>query len=70
MTDVHVVPQGEAWSLEVAGVKQASFDTQDEAIRRGRKLAAGQGELVIHGKFGQICQKDSHGHYLRDIPAS
>ena len=68
MGDVHVLPQGEAWSLEVAGVKQESFDTQDEAIRRGRELAAGQGELVIHGKFGQICEKNSHAHYVRDIP--
>lgn len=58
--EVHVVPQGDGWALEVAGDERESFDTRDEAIRRGRKLAALEhGELVIHGKFGLIREKDS-----------
>jgi len=49
MSDVHVVPQGDRWALEVAGDKRESFDTQDEAIRRAHELAEQeQGELVIH----------------------
>jgi hypothetical protein len=51
MSDVHVVPHGNTWALEVAGDKQKSFDIQDEAIRRGRELAKHEhGELVIHGQ--------------------
>ena len=69
MSDVHVVPRGDGWALEVAGDKQESFDTQDEAVRRGRRLAELEhGELVIHCKLGQIREKDSHRHYPRQIP--
>ena len=69
MIEVHVVPQGDGWALEVAGDERESFDTQDEAIRRGRRLAALEhGELVIHGKFGRIREKDSHWHDPRHIP--
>ena len=69
MSDVHVVPNGDAWACEVAGDKRESFDTQDEAITRGRELAEQeQAELVIHGKGGRIREKDSHGHDPRDIP--
>jgi len=60
--EVHVVPQGNAWALEVAGNHQESFDTRYEAIRCGRELAEQeQGKLVIHGTSGQIREKDSHG---------
>ena len=69
MSDVHVVPHGDVWALEVAGDKQESFHTQAEAIRRGRELAEReQGELVVHGEDGRIREKDSHGHDPRDIP--
>jgi hypothetical protein len=69
MSDVYVVPHGDAWALEVAGSKQERFDTQDDAIRRGRELAEQEhGELVILGEGGQIREKDSHGHDPRDIP--
>ena len=69
MSDVHVVPQGDSWALEVAGDKRESFDTQDEAIRRGRELAEQQqGELVIHATDGKIREKDSHGHDPRNVP--
>jgi len=67
--EVHVVPQGNAWALEVAGNQQESFDTRYEAIRCGRELAEQeQGKLVIHGKFGRIRDKDSHGQTPRDVP--
>jgi hypothetical protein len=49
--EVHVVPHGNAWSLEVAGDPRGSFDTRYDAIRCGRELAEEkQGRLVIHGK--------------------
>jgi Uncharacterized protein conserved in bacteria (DUF2188) len=51
MSDVHVVPLGNRWALEVAGDQQESFDTWDEAIRRACDVAEQeQGELVIHGR--------------------
>jgi len=68
-SDVHVVPQGDGRALEVAGDKQESFNTQAEAIRRGRVLAEQeQGEYVVHGEDGRIREKDSHGHDPRDVP--
>jgi len=69
MRDVHVVPHGESWALEVSGDKRDTFDTQDDAIRRGRELAKQEhGELVIHGESGQVREKDSHGHDPRNVP--
>ena len=69
MSDVHVVPHGDSSALEVSGDKQETFDTQDEAIRRGRELAEQEhGELVIHGEDGQIRQKDSYEHDPRGTP--
>ena len=69
MSDVHVVPSGGDWALEVDGQKRDSFSTQNEAITRGRQLAEReQGELVIHGEDGQIRDKGSHGNDPRDVP--
>jgi hypothetical protein len=69
MSDVHVVPSGQGWAVEVDGQKRDTYDTQDEAIIRGRGVADGEGgELVIHGEDGSIRQKDSHGNDPRDIP--
>ena len=69
MSDVHVVPSGDGWALEVDGRERDTFGTQDEAIQWGRQLAEREnGELVIHGEDGQIREKDSHGNDPRDIP--
>jgi hypothetical protein len=69
MSDVHVVPSGDDWALEVEGEQRDSFRTQNEAITRGRQLAEEeQGELVVHGEGGEVRQKDSHGNDPRDIP--
>jgi hypothetical protein len=69
MADVHVVPNGEAWALQVDGEKRDTFSTQNEAIARGRQLAdEQQGELVIHGEDGEIREKASHGNDPPDIP--
>jgi hypothetical protein len=54
--------------LEVAGAKFWSFDTEDEAVRRGRALVQSEcGELVIHGNDGRIRAKHSHGHQVRQV---
>ena len=69
MPDVHVVPQGSDWGVEVGGNIRSTHSTQDEAIRQGRHLAEDQNsELVIHGRDGKIREKDSHGNDPRDIP--
>jgi hypothetical protein len=69
MPDVHVVPDGDDWALEVDGQKRDSFRTQNEALTRGRQLAQEEGsELVTHGEDGQIREKASHGNDPREIP--
>ena len=69
MGNVHLLPRGDIWTLEVDGAKFWSFETEDEALRRGRRLAQRErGELVVHGNDGTIREKDSHGHDPRDIP--
>ena len=69
MADVHVVPSGDTWGLQVDGEKRDTFSTQNEAITRGRQLAEEeQGELIIHGQDGAIREKDSHGNDPRDVP--
>jgi hypothetical protein len=69
MSDVHVVPSGDEWAIEVDGQKRDSFSTQDKAISRGREVAdQEQGELVIHGQDGKAREKDSHGHDPRNVP--
>lgn len=69
MSDVQVVPHGDAWDCEVAGSKHESFDTRDEAIQRGRELAEQtRRELVIHGRDGKIPGKDPRGGDPPEIP--
>ena len=69
MSDVHVTPNDDGWAIEVDGDTRDTFDTQEEAIERGREVAeAEQGELVVHGEDGQIRDKASHGNDPRDVP--
>ena len=68
------MPNGDAWALEVDGQKRDTYDTQNEAIIRGRGVADGEGgELVIHGEDGSIRQKGSsrpRAAPLPDAPAA
>ncbi len=69
MSDVHVVPSGDGWAIEVDGDEREHFDTQEDAIERGRSVADDEGgELVVHGEDGEIREKSSHGDDPRDIP--
>lgn len=61
----HVVPHNDAWAVRGAGNSKVTkqFDTQKEAIDFGRSIAANQNsELLIHGRNGQIRERDSHGN--------
>jgi hypothetical protein len=63
---VHVVPNSDrgGWDVTRPNADRASghFDTQAQAIERGREISRNQGEeLVVHGRDGKIREKDSHG---------
>ena len=69
MPDVHVVPSGDQWTVEINGSKRSTHDTVEEAISQGQHLADEQNaELVVHAQDGSIREKDSHGNDPRDIP--
>lgn len=60
----HVVPRVEGWAVRKEGSNRDTVvcDTQAEAIALGRKMAMNQrAELVIHGRQGQIREKNSFG---------
>lgn len=62
--DRHVVPNPKGgWDVEAPGASRASshHDTQADAQARGREIVhnAGGGELVTHGRDGQIRDKDT-----------
>lgn len=60
----HVVPHNGEWAVKGAGnIKATSIhDTQQQAIDAARAITQNQGsELIIHGRDGQIREKDSHG---------
>lgn len=62
----HVAPRGDKWVVRKTGAERASgtFETQHEAIERGRSLARNQAtELYIHGRDGRIRDRES---YSRD----
>ncbi|MDT2737933.1 DUF2188 domain-containing protein [Enterococcus pseudoavium] len=62
----HVTPNGNGgWQVKAAGGSKATahFDTQAEAIARATQISKNQGsELFIHGKNGQIRERNSYGN--------
>lgn len=65
MANQHVVPNNGKWQVKRENSTKATktFDTQKDAISYGRDIAKNQGsELVIHGRNGQIRDKDSFGN--------
>ena len=63
--DQHVVPHPEGWAIRGAGNSKCTkvFPTQADAIKAARDIAKNQGsELVIHGRNGQIREKNSYGN--------
>lgn len=60
----HVVPHGGDWAVRGAGNERATsiHETQRAAIEAGRDIARNQhSELLIHGRNGQIRERDSFG---------
>lgn len=61
----HITPRPSGWAVQPAGGARATsiHKTQAEAIERGREIARNQGtELLVHGRNGQIRERDSYGH--------
>lgn len=61
----HVTPKGTDWQVKGAGNSKATVivPTQKEAISIAKGIAGNQkSEVVIHGKNGQIRDKDSYGN--------
>lgn len=60
----HVVKHSNGWAVKGAGNVKATkvTSTQAEAIKMAKQIAVNQGsELLIHGKNGQIREKNTYG---------
>lgn len=60
----HVVPKGKQWAVKGEGNQRntAICKTQKEAINIARQISRNQNsELFIHGRNGQIRERDTHG---------
>lgn len=66
MANQHVTPHPRGgWQVKSAGASRATVrtPTQREAIDIARTISRNQGsELLIHGRNGQIRERDTHGH--------
>lgn len=61
----HVVPHDGGWAVRGEGNERVTsiYDTQAEAIDRAREIARNNhSEILIHGRDGQIRDRDSYGH--------
>ena len=61
----HVVPHEGGWAVRGANSQRATsvHSTQSEAIDTAREIARNQRtELLIHGRNGQIRERDSFGN--------
>lgn len=61
----HVVPHDKGWAVKGEGNGRATsvHDTQAEAIKSARDISRNnQSELLIHGRNGQIRERDSYGN--------
>jgi len=60
----HVVPKGKEWGVRGESNQRLTtiLPTQSAAIGRAREIAIrDKAEVVIHGRDGQIRDKDSYG---------
>jgi hypothetical protein len=61
----HVVPVGDRWGVRGEGNSRLTSirDTQSDAASHAREIARNQhSELLIHGRNGQIRERDSYGN--------
>lgn len=64
-TNQHIVPHANGWAVQGAGNSRATavHNTQAAAIQQGRQIAQNnRSELLIHGRNGQIRERDSFGN--------
>ena len=61
--DIHVVPHGSEWAIAIEGTgTRTRYEAREVAISIARQLAAQtRVELLIHGRDGQISERDSFG---------
>lgn len=65
MANQHVVPNNGLWQVKRENATKATknFGTQKEAINYARTIAKNsKSELIVHGRNGQIRDKDSYGN--------
>ncbi len=66
MANQHVTPHPDGgWQIKGEGNSRATkrTETQQEAIDIAREISRNQqSELIIHGRNGQIRERDSHGN--------
>lgn len=63
--NIHVLPNQGNWRVQTDGSKKAyrTTSTQKEAIEIAKQVAKNnKSELLIHGKNGQIREKNSYGN--------
>jgi hypothetical protein len=63
--NVHIVSRPTGWAVKIAGAERAATiaPTQAAAAAIGRQMAINRGsELLIHGRNGQIREKNSYGN--------
>jgi hypothetical protein len=62
--DVHVVPDGKEWKVEIEspGRARSRHATQAEAARAAREIARrNKRELLVHGRDGRIRERNTYG---------
>jgi hypothetical protein len=62
--DVHVVPDGKEWRVEIesAGRARSKHTTQADAARAAREIARrNRRELLVHGRDGRIRERNTYG---------
>ena len=61
--DVHVVPEGQKWRVEVEGQAGPSgtHNTQDAAWDQARRIAEqNHSEALLHGRDGKIRERNTY----------
>jgi len=60
---VHVYPSDGEWAVKKEGVIGETFATQQEALKVARETVrnATAGQVVVHGKNGQVRERVTYG---------
>ncbi|KAA0178851.1 DUF2188 domain-containing protein [Cupriavidus gilardii] len=68
--NIHVVPADGGWAVEVEGGGRSNvhYTSQADAIQNATEAAKrAKVELIIHGRDGQIRERNSFGNDPRDV---